>query len=262
MKGIKKHTHSDRAKIIKKIAPLIVKKFGDNFIALAGCCSFARNEDVDYSDLELVAFVKSMPEGKPQGGMAKIYEGMLIELMWMTREAYLKDTRDVTEHWHYSGSDRLIAIINDDFIAEVNGYQPPDIEQQCLDRAVGCFSEVQEAVSKVLNAVNQKNHEGIPILFFYMVLEMLKVLSFLNQEPYVTASRMFAQAKKFDMKPASFDRLLYMAEEGRYSDLSSLRRLTVDVFEEFESIFEKLGIELYDDNFDPNKPVHRMRQFE
>jgi len=262
MKGIKKHTHADREKIIEKMAPMIKKKFGDNFVALAVCCSFARNEDVDYSDLELVAFVKSMPEGKSQGGMAKMYDGMLIELMWMTRETYLKTTLDVNENWHYSGSDRLIPIINEEFIAEISAYHPPDIKQQCLDRAVGCFSEVQEAVTKVLNAISQKNHEGMPILFFYMILEMLKVLSFLNQGPYVTASRMFSQARKFETKPESFNRLLNMARAGGYNDLTSLCRITVAVFEEFEAIFENLGLELYDDNFDPNEPVHKMRQME
>jgi len=260
MKGIKKHTHADREKIIRKLVPLIRKKFGDNLVALAACCSYARNEDTDYSDLELTAFVKTMPENQPQGGLAKLYDGMLVELMWMTKETYLKTTLDINENWHFSGSDRLEPIINEKFIAELSNYRAPDMKKKCFDHAVGIFAEVQEAVTKVLNAVDQENREGMPILFFYMVIEMLKLLSFLNQVPYVTASRIIAQAKDFRIRPKSFGKLLEMAINGGYHDLTALRQVTVAVFEEFETIFDDLGLSLYDDDYDPNTPVHEMRQ--
>ncbi|PKK84396.1 MAG: hypothetical protein CVT49_03480 [candidate division Zixibacteria bacterium HGW-Zixibacteria-1] len=262
MKGIKKHTHEDREKAILEMVPLIRKKFGDNLVPLAVCCSFARNEDADYSDLELTAFVKTMPEGEPQDGFAKIFDGMLVELTWMTRETYLKTTLDVNEDWYLSGSDRMLPLINDEFIAELNAYRPPDLKQKCLDRAVGCFAEYQETVSKVLNAVNQENCEGIPVLFFEMIMQTLKLLSFLNQKPYVTASRMISQAREFQTKPKSIERLFDLAVNGRYQDLTALQNITIAVFEEFEIIFESLGLVLYDDNIDPNKPVHKMRRMQ
>jgi len=262
MKGIKRHTHNDRGKIIRDITPLIKQKFGDNLIALAACCSYARNEDADYSDLELTAFVKTMPEGKPLDGLAKLYDGMLIELMWMTRETYLKTVLDVNEYWHYSGSDRLLPIINEEFIAELNAYRPADIRQKCLDQAVGSFTEVQEAATKVLNAVNQENREGMPLLFFEMVNQILRILSFLNHEPYVTASRMIPQARRFGTKPQNLDRMLDMAVSGGYHDLPSLREVTVAVFEEIEAIFDRLGLPLYDDDVDPNNLIHRMRRMQ
>lgn len=262
MKGIKKHTHEDREKIIRRMVPLIRKKFGDNLIALAACCSYARNEDADYSDLELIAFIKKMPEGKPQGGIAKMFDGMLIELTWMTRETYLKTTLDVNEYWHYSGSDTLLPIINEEFIAELTAYRQPHLEQKCLDQAVGCLAEVQEAVTKVLNAVVQENHDGMPLLFFEMVSQIIRILSFLNQTPYVTASRMFARARDFRTKPKRLGKLLDMAVNGAYQDLNELREVTVAVFEELETIFEELDLPLYDDDFDPNKLLHPMRQIQ
>ena len=260
MKNIKRHTHEDRAGVIAAMVPLVKKKFGDNLIAFAVCCSFARNEDTHYSDLELIAFVRTMPEDMPRGGLAKLYDGMLIELEWMTKETYLKTVRDVSEHWYLSGSDRLIPIINDEFIAELNEYKPPDLKQKCLDQAVGVFAEYQETVSKVLNAVSQDNHEGMPVLFFEMISQILRLLSFLNQEPYITASRMFLQARNFRVKPESLDGLLDMAVEGDYRNFAVLEKISITVFDEFESIFDGLGLTLSDDNFDPNIPVHPMRQ--
>jgi hypothetical protein len=262
MKGIKKHTHEDREKVISEMVPLIKKKFGDDLIALAACCSYARGEDTDYSDLELIAFVKTMPEGKMQDGLAKMFDGMLIELVWMTRETYLKTVLDVNEFWHYSGSNRLLPIINREFIAELNAYRPPELKQKCLDQAAGCFSEIQEAVSKVLNTISKENREGMPILFFFMVIEILRLLSFLNQQPYVTAYRMISQARDFRTKPKSLGKLLDIAVKGEYQDLTALREVTVAVFEELEAIFEDFGLPLYDDNIDPNKLVHKFRRMQ
>ena len=155
MKTLKAHSHEDRQRIIGEMIPYIKKKFGANLIALAACCSYARGEDSDYSDLELIAFVKKMPKDRPRDGLAKIYDGLLIELIWMTKEIYLKYTLDVNEYWHYSGSDSLLPILNQGFIDEIAQFRPEDMKQKCMDQAIGCFTEVQEAVSKVLNAINQ-----------------------------------------------------------------------------------------------------------
>jgi hypothetical protein len=62
----------------------------------AASASFARGEDSDYSDLELIAFVERMPVEVQRGGMGRIRAGMLVEMVWMTRAAYLATTRDVT----------------------------------------------------------------------------------------------------------------------------------------------------------------------
>ena len=73
MKGLKKHSHRDREKIIEEIIPLIKNKFGSNLIALAAQASYARGEDCPYSDLELIAFLKEMPGGSKEiGAMGRI----------------------------------------------------------------------------------------------------------------------------------------------------------------------------------------------
>jgi len=260
MKGLKQHTHKDRDSIIRIMIPLIQKKFKDNLVALAACCSFARNQDVEYSDLELTAFVKDMPENKPKSGLAKIYDGMLIELAWMTRETYIKTTLDVQEYWPYSGSDTLIPLINDDFIRELNAYRATDLKQKCLDQAVRCFTEYYEASCKVLNAVVKENREGIPVVFSDMISQILRLLSFLNCEPYLTASKMFTQARNFAVRPNSLDGLLDIAVAGNYGDLNILQNAVTTIYTEFEKLFEELQLPLYDDNLDPDRLVHRMRQ--
>ncbi|MCP4583718.1 MAG: hypothetical protein GY839_19075 [candidate division Zixibacteria bacterium] len=261
MKGVRKYTHEDRQKVIEEMIPLIKKKFGDNMIALASLASFARGDDADYSDLELVAYLKKMPEGNEPKGMSKIRDGLLVELEWTTKEEEIKNTHEVTGDWYIAGSDIQKAIINEELIKEINDYIPKDLKDKCLIRAARLWYEVQEATCKVLNAIAQNNSEGISLLVFDMFLQMLKEVSFLNQTPYVTYSTYISQAKGFKLRPGTFDELIEMMESGSYTDLASLKRIVEKVYTEFEVIFEDLGFDLYYDNVDPNLP-HKDYRFD
>lgn len=252
MKGLKRHSHADRQRVIEEMIPLIRKKFGDDLVALAASASFARSDDADYSDLELIAFVKTMPEGRSWDGVGKIRDGMLVELVWMTAESYLQNVREVTADWYIAGSDTLLPIINEEFIGELNGYRVADLREKCLKRAARHWHEVQEATSKVLNAILADNRDGLPLLAFDMLRHMLIVLSFLNQTPYVTFARFVSQARSFELKPADFETLNDALAQGVSRDLPSLQRAVTNVFTQFEKIFEELGVELYDGDVDPN----------
>ena len=255
MKGIKRYTHQERQQIIGEMIPLIQKKFGEDLLALAASASYARNEDSDYSDLELIAFVKAMPEGKRWGGMGRIRDGLLVELEWTTKEIYLQDIREVTAKWYLAGSDVLLPIINQEFIDDLNSYRVENLKEKCLAHAIHHWHEVQESTAKVLNAILAHNREGIPLLVSDMMRHMLIVLSFLNQTPYVTFARFISQAKTFKVKPVSFEALINILVQGTYQDLGLLEEIVVSVFSQFEMIFQELGIELYDDNVDPNHNV-------
>ncbi len=253
MKGLRKYTHKDRAKVIKEMVPLIKKKFGKNLIGLAACASFARHEDGPYSDLELIAFVRKMDSGKKVGGIGKIRNGMMVELVWMTRENYLKEM-DITKDWYIAGSDRMLPIVNKRFIKRLGRIRIKNIKKKCLKQAANHWYEAQESTAKVLNAIAKKNRPGIPLLVFEMYLNMLRVLSFLNQKPYKTFATFVAQARKFTIKPKHFGRLTRIIIDGKYQNFDKLRIVVERVFAEFERILERQGVKLYDDNVDPSKP--------
>jgi predicted nucleotidyltransferase len=254
MKGLKKYSHRDREKVIEELVPLVRKKFGDNLIAITADGSYARGEDSGYSDLELFAFVREMPGGKEMEGMSRIRDGLLVELVWTTREAYIKKVKEVTEEWYIAGSDTLLPIINEDFVNDLNGYRVENLREKCLKELIRFWSEVQEATAKVLNAINQENRDGLPMLLFYMLNNMLIALSLINRIPYITLSKFFTMARSFKVKPEKFDELLDMVVSGHYQDLPTLHKLTVDIFEGFEKIFDELGIEVYHTSIDPADP--------
>ena len=250
MKGLKKYTHQDRRCIIEEIVPQIRAKFGDNLIALAAQGSFARSDDSDYSDLELIAFVKKIPEGPH--GIGKIRGGLLVELTWTTREGYIAETLEVTKMWYLAASDVLLPIINAEFINELKEYRTKNLKEKCLAEAKRLWNEVQESTSKVLNAIKAENRDGLPLVLFDMMRHFLISLSLLNQTPFTTFARFVSEARTFAIKPAEFDNLLDLFVQGAYQDLPKVGELVVTVFSQFEEIFEDLGITLYDDVIDLN----------
>ena len=254
MKGLKKYSHKDREKVIREMVPLIERKFGKNLVALAAQASYARHEDFDYSDLELIAFVEKMPRGKKVGAMGKIRDGLMVELAWMTKETYIEETLEVTENWYIAGSDKLFPIINERFIESLSQYTPRNLEEKCLSHAASHWYEVQESTAKVLNAISKRNKVGISLLVLDMYLRMLIILSFLNQTPYKTFSEFISQSRKFKNKPEHFDELTRIIVDGEYQDLPNLKQAVVNVFTEFEAIFDELGFDLYDHDVDPSKP--------
>ncbi len=239
--------------------PLVRKKFGDNLIGLAAQGSYARGEDGPYSDLELIAFLKKMPKGEMVSGMAKIRDGLLVELLWTTREKYLQSTIDVNDDWFLAGSDVLLPIINKEYIRNIGTYQAKRVKENCLKHAAERFYEVQESTTKLLNAIEDDNLENIGLVAFDTFMHMLVVLSFLNQTPYSTFSQFVTQAVQFPMKPDGFDELTAIMVEGNYRDLSRLEDTVTTVFEGFEQLFDDLGVELYYDNIDPNRPMRNVQ---
>lgn len=244
MKGLKKYTHQDRRRVVEEMLPQIREKFGDNLIALAAQGSFARNEDLDYSDLELIAFVREMPAGRH--GIGKIRDGLLIELMWMTREKYIAETLEVTEMWYLSASDKLLPIINAEFINELNDYRTENLKEKCLAKAKHHWREVQESTSKVLNVIASENRDGLPLLLFDMTRHFLISLALVNQTPYTTFARFVSEARLFEIKPPDFENLLEIIIKGAYQNLDLLGEIVINVFSQFEAIFEDLGVQLYE----------------
>ena len=255
LRGLKPHSHQDRRLIIRRMVPLIRKKFGANLVALAAQASYARQEDGPYSDLELVAFVKRYPKSERSHAMAKIHDGMLVELEWMTERDYYARVKEVTEDWHIAGSDSLLPIINRPFIEKVGRYRVRNLRAKCLQQAGRHWFEVQESAGKVLNAIIKGNRTGLPLLAFDMALHMLRLLSCINRTPYVTFSRFIHQARRFRTKPRSFGRLLDIVVTGSYGDLAALKDATLAVFSEFERLLARLGVDPYSNDVDPNRPM-------
>lgn len=245
MKALERYTHEDRQKVIDRLVPEVQKEFGDNFLGFASMASFARSEDTHYSDLELAVFVKELPEPKKIFGIAKIIDGMLIELCCYTPEGYLADVKNMSKSWIIAGSNTLSPIVNEGLVEELNAHVVFDLQEKALKQALHQWPEVQEATGKVLNAVASENREGLLLLTADMIEQMLVSLSLLNCIPFVTFGRFISQGKTFEVKPKNWDVLVSMFNAG-IPDPVMLAGLVDEVITDFERIFESRGCTLYD----------------
>lgn len=242
--GLKPHTHEEREKIAERLLPQIQEKFGDNLIALAATASFARNDDGKYSDLELTAFLKTVPEGKH--GVGIIHDGMLIEVMWTTRDEYIEEVKNASEEFYLAGSDVMVPIFNEPFINELNQIKPTFSESALAEHARRYFPEVQESTSKVLKAIERNDRDGMPLVYWDMVRHSLTLLTFLNARPFTTFATFVSEARTFAKKPSTFEKLIEPLDKG-FGELSELEPMVIKTFEELEQFLLQTGQNPYKD---------------
>lgn len=254
VQGIRPHTRSERLAVIEKLIPLWQEKFGDNLLSVAVSASVARGEDCAYSDLELDLFLRDSPEVEDERYLQRVVDGMLIEVVYHTPEAFLRERTGIAGHWHMSASDRLVGVYNAPFIDELMAQidAAHHTEDEFLRAASRPRYELQESFSKVLNAVEQGNVEGISLLVMDAVMHLLQVLALVNRHSFTTFGRYIAEARAFAIKPDCFDDLLDILVEARYRDLPYVGEVMWAVFAGVECIFEARGFRLYEDELDPN----------
>lgn len=218
--GLKKHSHADRTHAIEHIVPILTKELGNNLIAIAADGSYARNEDAQYSDLELMIFVKSTKE--LPFGFSRIVDGMLIEGMYLTEDQYYRTVIEPNPEWYISGSDTLHAITNPHYIDKIKQHRITDLTEKCHACAYDMLPEMQESFAKLFMAIERHNTENIFPILFYALHCVLKFMAFINETPYKTLGSFITQSRRFKYKPRGFDDFLDVIVDGTYQDLSLL----------------------------------------
>lgn len=246
--GLKKYSHAQRTAIINKLViPLLKKEIGKNLIAIAADGSYARNEDTNYSDIELMIFVKD--KKNLAHGFGKILDGILIEGLFITESEYCKNTLEPNEDWYISGSDTLKAITNSGFIKKIQCYRVNHLSKKCFTAAKDVLFEIQESFGKLFTAIEKNNKENLFSVLADAVMQVLKLMAFINKTPYKTLSTFITQAKGFKIKPRGFDEFIEIIIDGSYTNLGTLEVRSKILFCGIEEFFtRKIGKNIYDDN--------------
>lgn len=244
--GLKRFTHVQRTKILKeRLVPILKEKLGKNLIAIAADGSYARNQDTDFSDIELIIFVeekKDLPYG-----FSRILDGILVEGIFLTEKEYYKTTIEPNEYWFASGSDVLKALTNTRFINRIKKYRVKNLKSKCMNHARSMLPEIQENFGKIFTAIEQDNRENVFPMLGYCVLSVLKMMSFINLTPYTTLGTFITQSKNFKIKPRGYDQFIACMIEGKYTDLLVLDKHITVLYQGIEDFFgKKSGAKIYD----------------
>lgn len=245
--GLKAHSHADRERITDALVPLIQKHMGKQLIALAATGSFALNSDESYSDLDFIGFVRRVQD--PDRKIVNlIYGGLLIHIWFLTGREYLDlHKRKVGGEWAYAGANTLVPILNEPFIRALSD-APSNGEAPHYRMAVQEFWPlVQEAAGKVLNAAGAGNSDSLTFLYWSMVEKFSILLSLLNRKPFSTRSKVFLEARRFELLPESYATLFAPLP---VDDREELAERILTVFEETERLLASQGLLAYPDTLE------------
>jgi predicted nucleotidyltransferase len=236
--GLKKHTHAERSRLIENsIVPMLREELGKNLIAIAADGSYARHEDHEYSDLELMIFVRD--NSNLSRGFSKIHDGMLIEGLFVTVEEYHKMINEPNKEWYIAGSDILLPITNHAFVKQLKKYRVKRLNQKCDRVALDMFNEIQESFGKLLNTINQKNRDNLFPVLADAVMCVLRLLAYTNRRPYKSLNSIMTEARTLKQKPKGFDEFLNLVTQGKYGDLKVLKKSVRQLYLGIEHYFMK-----------------------
>lgn len=245
---MKKHTHAQRTALLQTVViPMLRKELGDNLIAIAADGSYARDEDTGYSDLELMIFVKD--NGNLPRGFSKIYDGMLIEGLFITEDEYHKTIHEPNEDWHIAGSDTLLPVLNRSFVLRLQKYQTKKLAQKCDIMARERLYELQESFGKLFNAIDTDNRENLFPILSDAVMVLLKMLAYINRKPYTSLNSFMSEARKFKRRPRGLDEFLRLVIEGDYNNIKKLEKCAKNLYTGIEVYLKsRFDIKIYDDD--------------
>ena len=238
---------------------MLRKELGKNLVAIAADGSYARHEDIGYSDLELMIFVKD--KSRLPYGFSKIHNGMLIEGLFVTAEDYHKMVHEPSKEWYIAGSDILLAITNPTFIRKLKKYRVKHLARKCDRIALDMLGEIQESFGKLLNSIDRKNHENLYIVLSDAVTGVLKLLAYMNRRPYKSLNSIITEARTFKRKPEGLDKFLDLVVQGKYRNLVTLRKSARQLYLGIEDyFFKKHSNNIYDGDLSSiNKKTKKRR---
>ena len=240
------------------IVPMLKKELNKNLIAIAADGSFGRHEDRDYSDLELMIFVKDRKH-LPHG-FSKIYNGMLVEGLFVTEKDYHATINEPNRGWYIAGSDKLLAITNPHFISKVQKYRTKHLARKCDEVAFHMLNEIQETFGKLFNAIDTGNRENLFPILSDVVMGVLRFIALVNHKPYTSLNSMISEAKRMKKKPHGFDRFIDLVTCGAYRNIEKLQKCARVLFSGIEELFKlKYGKNFYDDDLSTIKKVHKTK---
>lgn len=257
-RGLRPHTHDERMAVARALVPAFRRRFGEGLLGVALSASVARGDDRAFSDLELVVFLRDPPPPGEDAYLQRIVDGMLVEAVYWTEEAYLAQFATLAADWYLAGSETLVPLDNPELVEriarQVRAVRHP--RAHYLLRAGRRFVEVQESFGKTLSAIDAGDGEAVGLLLWDAMHHSLVTLAFLNEHAFRTFARFIPEARAFPLKPPRYDELLDRMVAGDWQG-PGLRELLLEVYAGMEQLFAAEGVDLYDADLDPGKPNRR-----
>ena len=219
--------HKERLELASEISKSIVKRHGKNVLSIGIFGSVARNEDDDYSDLELVAITKNR-------GFFRLYilRNIVVLELGVTIKNALKMIRKVDEEWSLRPGflihQKIIfgdkSVINK-FKNEVRKINEKDLRKAANKIIVWMYDNL----NKIRNANKSKNRAKmlVPLAFYTIHANLL--VGLLNKHIYKRQYfEALEEAKNLKKLPKDYYKHMKILYES--SDLEKISRTATDLY--------------------------------
>jgi hypothetical protein len=239
--------HKERVKIARKIAKLIVKKYGKKVLLFGILGSTARNEDVSTSDMEMLCILKGKFNEKD---VQFLHRGLFMHVWMESEKKIFNDVKKINVDWPLEEGHYLaIKIVYGDrkLPKKVLKTIKEIPEKKFIDVIEDNLPNIYERLGAIKSAIKRKgiNLRNLDSLVKILVYHTAIILCLLNKQPVFGSNyRIFDEVYKLKKLPKDYkkdvEKLFYFESPKR------LVKLSEEFVEKFIVFLRGEGIKLRD----------------
>jgi KNTase C-terminal domain len=205
---LRKFTHEDRLRIARQISDRVVKKYGNDVLAVYICGSTSKSLDRPYSDLEMIAVVRDRAEIPMK---YYVHKGLIINIEYLTSSYTLDDAEKFTKDWHWVADqyrNRIELYERDGWFRRLDEAVAKNEKKSSVEAIRKSLMMMSESVASMRNAM--LTNDGVRVLMAGRTLaeDAARIVYLLNRKYVTTTSWFWKIAFDLQKKPRDFRQLV------------------------------------------------------
>jgi kanamycin nucleotidyltransferase len=235
-------THEERMVLVREIANRILEKYGTDIIAIALYGSVAKNEDAEFSDLELWV---ATTEAVPSRDLLSRYRGCSVEVFYGPAQLFLDDAAAVDPFWPIRADMRRSYVVlfeRDGFFSSLQA-AAQSLESSDFDEATRAqMLWLQEALGKLLNAHARADSYGVLAAGRDFAFGTALLVGLVNRRYYPGQRGLYRLAQQLPLQPSGYGPLLDQVGGFTTCDPSDVYSAALELWENVQSFVSARGI--------------------
>jgi predicted nucleotidyltransferase len=234
--------HKARITTAKTLAKKIVRKHGKDIYGIVIYGSVAKNEDRQYSDLEM--YVVTRRKFKVRA-VKYVYRGMNIEVSYIPERKMLRNAKSITPNWPIEADfyrSYLILYEKNKWFEKLRkavASQKSNDFKKAMKKYLIWFYEM---MGKIKNAYKHNDNYIFLWLASFLGWESAIFLGLVNRRYYKSERNIFESVRNFPILPKGYQRLLETVCHFTVKDRKKIYQAALKLFAELKSIARKEGV--------------------
>jgi kanamycin nucleotidyltransferase len=205
---LRKFTHEDRLKIAHHIADRVVKKYGNNVLAIYVCGSTSKTLDRPFSDLELIVVVRERAEISMK---YYLHRGLIIQIEYLKSSKILSDAEQFTDNWPWEADqyrNRISLYERDRWFKGLDEAVAKNDKKNSVVAIRKSFMMMTESMAVMKNAMLTSDTVGILSRGRVLAEDAVRIVLLLNRRYVTTTSWLWKIVFDLRTKPRDFKELV------------------------------------------------------